>query len=201
MDDLVALIVGVAAYPRLDGWTIADDRTAEDAIAVAKALRGRNVPKDKIKLLLSTQTQRDLVEDVPVGPVTMEVLEKFIAEELGVPPFDGHRFLLFWSGHGVDAEGRSEPLLVMPDSFTMRGSRRRFKCLGIDHFRTQLQGMDGFAQQLLCVNACRTPAEWSMTSNDDPPDLVPTSRNPRADKVRQARFFAADELKPVPVER
>jgi hypothetical protein len=200
MTDLVALIVGVAYYPDLPGWNVADDRSARDAIAIATALRQRGVPKEKIKLLVSAA--RDVgpdVEGVRVEPAQREHVEKFITRELGQPPFDGTRFLLFWSGHGVEAGGRPEPLVITADSFKTANARRVFYRLGIDSFRAQLQGMPFFRQQLFCVNACRTPEEWSITANDED-HSIHTLRYPRSDLVRQTRFYAAEELKPVPVK-
>jgi hypothetical protein len=199
MDDFVALIVGVAYYPRLPGWDITEDRTANDAIAVTTALRRRGVPKEKIKLLVSGKNLPPIVEDVRVEPADGPILAKFITEELGEPPFVGKRFLLFWSGHGVEAQGNSEPLVITADSFQRADGRRLFHCLGINRFRTQLQGM-AFTQQLFCINACRTPAEWSITANDEPPDIIRTlERNVRSGEPRQAQFFATRELRPVPV--
>jgi hypothetical protein len=201
MDDFVALVVGVASYPQLPAdWDIIENRTANDAIAVATALRRRGVPREKIKLLLSGKNLPTIVEDVPVEPATSSILSKFIIEELGEPPFVGKRFLVFWSGHGVEARENSEPLVIMADSLRKADGRRLFRCLGINRFRTQLQGMP-FMQQLLCINACRTPAEWSITANDERPDIIRTlERSVRSAEPRQARFFATRELMPVPVK-
>src|SRR5262245_50222788 len=128
MDDLVALVVGAATY-KVPGWNIRDDRTAEDAIAVAAALRRRRVPIKKIKLFVSHAAPLRHTVDVPAEWLTTPALETFITQELGQPPFDGRCFLLFWSGHGV---GTDEPLVIVADSFKTATAKRRFNCLGIN---------------------------------------------------------------------
>jgi hypothetical protein len=97
------------------------------------------------------------------------------------------------------AEKQSETLFIIPDSFAAGPNKHVFNCLGIENLRTQLQGMEGFPDQLFCINACRTPAEWTITSGDEVV-MVGTLGLPRTRKLAQARFFAADELELAPVE-
>jgi hypothetical protein len=195
MDDLVALIVGASAY-KVPDWNIRDDRTAEDAVAVAAALRRRRVPIDKIKLFVSHAAPLRHTVDVPAEPLTSAALERFITQELGQPPFDGRRFLLFWSGHGV---GTDEPLVIVADSFKTATAKRRFYCLGINGLCAQLQGMPAFQEQLFCTNACQIPAEWSITPQDDKHPIQPLEY-PRSLAIRQARFSAVRALEAAPVQ-
>jgi hypothetical protein len=201
VDDLVALVVGVAAFPKLPDWDIANDCTVNDAKAVATSLRRRGVPAEKIKLLLSAQRQLpEHIEGIQVHLAHKEILEEFITYQLGAGPFRGKRFFFFWSGHGVTSQGVSQTLLFTADSFkTPDGSQRLFKCLGLEEFRSQLLGMASFEEQTFCVNACRTPIEWSLVAADDT-TRVKTLRKDRSDTIRQARFFAVPESKPAPVE-
>jgi hypothetical protein len=201
MTDLAALIVGIAHYPDLpDTWHVQEDRTVKDAIAVTEALVARGADPKKIKLLLSAKgaIPKDVVGVVP-GEASKEALEKFVGRQLGKEPFVGSQFLLFCSGHGASAEKRAETLIITPDSYVSPLNKRVFRCLGIEQLRTQLQGMDKFSDQLFCVNACRTPAEWAITG-DDELELIATLGLQRTRKIAQARFFAADELEPAPVE-
>jgi hypothetical protein len=87
----------------------------------------------------------------------------------------------------------------MADSFTESPDKKVFNCLGIEALRAQLQGLDIFSEQFFCINACRTPAEWAITSNDQI-EMVGTLGKARFHKLTQARFFAADELEAAPVE-
>jgi hypothetical protein len=195
MDDLVALVVGVAQY-NVPDWNIRDDRTAEDAVAVAAALRRRGVPIKKIKLFVSHASRLRHRVDVPAERLTSAALETFITQELGQPPFDGRRFLLFWSGHGV---GTDEPLVIVADSFKTATAKRRFYCLGINGLCAQLQGMPAFQEQLFCTNACQIPAEWSITPQDDKHAIEPLEY-PRSLAIRQARFSAVRALEAAPVQ-
>jgi hypothetical protein len=200
MADLVALILGIAHYPKLpDTWHVQDDLTAKDAIAVTQALVARGVDPKKIRLFLSMQAE--LPADVAgVEPKRADKgeLENFVGQELGCDPFVGSQLLFFCSGHGVSAEKRPETLIIAADSFT-KANQRVFRCLGIEQLRTQLQGMEQFSNQLFCVNACRTPAEWAITGNDEV-SVVETLKIQRSGNISQARFYAAEELKPAPVE-
>jgi hypothetical protein len=202
MADLVALIVGIAHYPDLpDTWHVQQDRTAKDAIAVTEALVARGADPKKIKLLLSMKAERpaDVAGVVPENP-DKEILEDFIRKQLGKKaPFVGSQFLFFCSGHGASAEKQAETLIITSDSFAAEVNKRVFNCLGIEQLRTQLQGMPQFSDQLFCVNACRTPAEWAITG-DDEVEPIATLALQRASMVSQARFFAAGELEPSPVE-
>ena len=200
MNDFVALVVGIAHYPKLPGWDVPGDRTANDAVAVTRELIARGAEPQKIKLLLSAQKNLPThISGVSWHPAEKEVLEKFITEELGNPPFDGRRFFLFCSGHGISAEGRPETLIITADSSTPMPNKRVFRCLGIEQLRVQLQGMPQFSEQLFCINACRTPAEWT-TTRDDQIFLVQTLTFPRIGRIRQPRFFSAPDLEPAPVE-
>jgi Caspase domain len=198
-EDLVALVVGIASYPGLpDDWSIADERTVRDAIEVTKLLRRRGVPINKIKLLLSAKENTSDIEGVPVTLADHVTLENFITKQLGAPPFDGERFFLFLSGHGVEARETSELVVILADSFRTVDGPRVFYVLAVEHFRNQLKAKDRFKQQLFCINACRTPAEWAISADDriEKVVTVPLTRRP----VQQVRFFAAGESQPAPVE-
>ncbi|UPJ53420.1 hypothetical protein IVB30_20150 [Bradyrhizobium sp. 200] len=201
MEDFVALVVGISRYPRLPGWDIANDCTANDAIEVVTSLRNRGVPASKIKLLLSSTAPPAEVLGVRVHVASKSVLEDFFGMEVGIPPFTGKRFFFFWSGHGAEAQRTSEPLVITADSFKREdGPKRMFRCVPIDQIRTRLSGMSNFSEQIFCINACRTPIEWSLTPNDDTVLLDPgTSR--RTGTVKQAAFFAVPGTKAAPVDK
>jgi hypothetical protein len=59
--------------------------------------------------------------------------------------------------------------------------------------------MSQFTDQIFCINACRTPQEWAVTGGDQTNYIATVPFN-RLEKVAQARFFAARELEPAPVE-
>ena len=85
MTDLVALVIGVSAYPKLPAaWSVRGDRTVRDAIAVTEALVQRGVDPKKIKLLLSPAAGMP-AEVAGVVPERMHrtALEDFLGEQLG----------------------------------------------------------------------------------------------------------------------
>jgi hypothetical protein len=202
MTDLVALIIGISRYPKLaETWNIRGDRTANDAIAVTKALvEQRQVDPDKIRLLLSTGAPMpaDVAGVVP-QLARKENLEAFISQELGEAPFVGDQFLFFCSGHGVAAEKQQETLIVSSDSF-VRQNKNMFICLAVEELRAQLQGMPQFADQIFCINSCRTPQEWAVTGGDEVNRVMTVQLDRPEQPVTQARFFSARELYPAPVE-
>jgi hypothetical protein len=200
MTDLVALIVGIAHYPDLpDEWHVPGDRTAGDAIAVTRALRARGVEANKIKLLLSAKgAVPDDVDGVRPEAANLDVLKKFIGKQLGRESFAGSRFFLFCSGHGASAVTHADTLIVTPDSYATNPNHRMFSCFGVDRLRIHLQGQ-GFTDQLFCINACRTPIEWTAVGKDQLDEAVFPTLD-RAGPIRQSRFFSADELEPAPVE-
>jgi hypothetical protein len=201
VEDFVALVVGISRYPHLPGWDIANDCTANDAIKMVTSLRNRGVPASKIKLLLSCTSPPAEVSGVKVWQASKSVLEDFFGMEVGIAPFNGKRFFFFWSGHGAEALRTSEPLVITADSFKRKdGPKRVFRCVPIDQIRTRLSGMPNFSEQIFCINACRTPIEWSVTPNDDTVLLDPGTSK-RTGTVKQAAFFAVAGTKAAPVEK
>jgi hypothetical protein len=202
MKDVVALVVGVASYPGLEGWNVANDCTVNDAIAVAKSLVKAGVQAEKIKLLLSSREQLPShIEGIAVEPAKFNELQTFVAEELGDGKFAGKRFFLFWSGHGVLSQDNPQTLVVLADSLKRPNSSQRvLKFLGIEQLATQLQGEPSpFEELIFCVNACRTPIEWSLSAEDETMP-VKTFKSNRPTTVTVSRFFAVDEGHAAPVE-
>ena len=202
MTDLVALIIGISHYPKLaETWNVRGDRTANDAIAVTRALvEQRQVDPAKIRLLLSTAAPMpaDVAGVVP-QLTRRDNLETFIGQELGEKPFVGDQFFFFCSGHGVTAEKQQETLIVSSDSF-VRQNKNMFVCLAVEELRAQLQGMPQFADQIFCINSCRTPQEWAVTGGDEISRVMTVQLDRPEQPVAQARFFSARELYPAPVE-
>jgi hypothetical protein len=201
MTDLVALVIGVSAYPKLPAaWSVRGDRTVRDAIAVTEALVQRGVDPKKIKLLLSPAAGMP-AEVAGVVPERMHrtALEDFLGEQLGRGDFAGDQFFFFCSGHGVAALEHKETLIVSPDSYLMDG-KTVFFCLPVEKLQIQLEGMPAFADQIFCINACRTPQEWAMTGEDQVRPVLTLIRARPEKPIPQARFFSAKELTPAPVE-
>ena len=195
MRTLAALIIGISNYEGLVGWNIAADRTAKDAIAITRALREKGVPADKIKLFLSMQAEPPAnVMDVPVLPATRERISDFIIGDFKRPAFCANDFFFFCSGHGFIVG--TEPCLILGDSRPAVTSHATYRCLGLDQFRNQLFGM-GFGRQLLCINTCQVPAEWSPPGR---PSFVDTSSDTPSSGFQQVRFLAAPEMQTAPVE-
>lgn len=202
MSDIVALVLGISHYPDLPGeWNVSQDCTSHDAIAVTRALVNRGVKPTRIKLLLGARTNLPItVGGVAPGKLKEDVLKHFICRELGEGEFVGDRFFFFCSGHGVTAEKQQETLIVLPDSFVVRNNGKMFNCLAIEQLRAQLQGMPQFAEQIFCINACRTPQEWSVTGKDEVSRVQTLQLDRPRVPVVQARFFSSEELAPTPVE-
>ena len=200
MTGLVALIIGSSAYPELPAsWTVRDDRTVKDAIAVTEALVQRHVDPEKIKLFLGAKELPDNVAGVVPEPLDRKVLENFLLKGLGKGKYAGDSFFFFGSSHGVSADTKPTTLLVLPDSF-ISGSDRVFFCLGFEALKRQLQGSPQFKNQVFCVNACRTPQEWAITSPNDISELKTLTGNRPPQKIPQAVFFSAKDLTAAPVE-
>jgi hypothetical protein len=195
MDTLSALVIGIAHYEGLDGWNISEDRTAKDAIAVTESLRKRGVPSERIKLFLSLRSQAPTeVAGVPVIRAHREPLSDFIIGDFKKPALAARNFFFFCSGHGfIDG---AEPCLILADSRPAVTNQATYRCLGLDQFRTQLLGM-GFTRQLLCINTCQVPAEWSAPGR---PSFVDTAPDTRLPGLQQVRFLAAPEIQTAPVE-
>jgi hypothetical protein len=197
MDDFVAVVVGVANYEGLKGWNVPQDRTAKDAIAITEALRNRQLPAEQIKLFISMQAKVPAeVMGVPVTPASREQISDFLVGDFKRPPFSGKdkTLLFFCSGHGFIVG--AEPCLILADSKPAVTSQATYRCLGIDQLRTQLLGMR-FTRQILCVNTCQVPAEWSPPGK---PSFVDTSADRRLPGIQQVRFLAAPEMQTAPVE-
>jgi hypothetical protein len=60
--------------------------------------------------------------------------------------------------------------------------------------------MPDFAEQMFCINACRTPQEWAITGQDEIVRVTIVQDTRPENPVPQARFFSANELTPAPVE-
>lgn len=195
MEPLSALIIGISSYHDLDGWNVADNRTGRDAIALAESLCDKGVPAANIKLFLSMGRDTPAqVRGIPVEPATWEKLSNFIIGDFNRSAFAASNLLFFCSGHGFLVE--MEPCLILADSKPAVTAQATYRCLGLDKFRHQLMGM-GFGRQILCVNTCQVPSEWSPPGR---PTFVDTSPGIPGKGIQQVRFLAAPEMLTAPVE-
>lgn len=201
MSDLVALVIGVSHYPGLaNNWSIRQDRTVNDAIEVTRALVKRGVNPKKIKLLLSAKGNLpNDVAGVAPHPAQLQILQRFIGEEIFAEPFLGDRFLFFCSGHGVAAKDRQDTLLILSDSGVNQNTHF-FKWLALEELRLQFQGMPQFSEQIFCVNACRTPQEWAMVGNYNKAYVQIQMFNRPKKAVSQTKILSARELASAPVQ-
>ncbi|QQO12416.1 hypothetical protein JJB99_23385 [Bradyrhizobium diazoefficiens] len=195
MEQLSALIIGISSYQDLDGWNIADNRTARDAIAITESLCDKNVPIANIKLFLSMGRDTPThVRGVAVEPATWERISNFIIGDFNRPGFAASNLFFFCSGHGFLVD--MEPCLILADSKPAVTAQATYRCLGLDRFRHQLFGM-GFSRQFLCVNTCQVPSEWSPPGRTT---FVDTSPGIPGQGLQQVRFLAAPEMQTAPVE-
>lgn len=108
-----AVIVGIEAYPRRKGLDL--QGPAADALKIARWLRGRGVPAENLKVLLSTHAPESLSADLAGveifnGLVNLEAVTSALES---CRRASGRFLFMFWTGHGImTADHVRRPLLA-----------------------------------------------------------------------------------------
>ena len=108
-----AIVVGIEAYPRRKGLDL--QGPAADALKIARWLRGRGVPAEHLKVLLSTRAAENLAADLQGvelfnGVVNLEAVTGALES---CRTSSGRFLFIFWTGHGImTADHVRRPLLA-----------------------------------------------------------------------------------------
>ena len=112
-EQTVALVVGIESYPRRQGLDL--DGPAADALKIVRWLRGRGVPAENVKILLSAgEAKVDRAELNGVQLFNGLVNTDAVAAALETFRRSTSRFLfIFWTGHGImTPDGVRRPLFA-----------------------------------------------------------------------------------------
>ncbi|RAS57884.1 hypothetical protein C8D87_1207 [Lentzea atacamensis] len=177
--NVYALVVGVAEYPRWDGA----DRPGldHDAIKFAKWLRSCEVPPQNIKLLLSPM--QDLLDTdlaVTAVPKTDADLEEAIS---AFPQGERDVLWVYWCGHGYELAGTR---LALSSAFP-----GKLKNISLEELKAALSSdsVYGFRKQFFLVDTCRL---WVTQGLEDLVSVIPVGKE-RKLGVEQTTLWACTE--------
>ncbi|WP_446040004.1 VMAP-C domain-containing protein [Streptomyces sp. SID1121] len=178
-----AVAVGLEAYPRHPGWSLAG--ASADALRFARWLRKGGVPGENIELLLAPVegSLPELDAQADAADVTWrqvasrdQLMDAFTG---GLDGRTGDALYVFWGSHGFLDHG-DRRLLLCPDA-----SLNDKRCIDATDLREHLARADlpGFSRQLFFFDACATFLEHLHQ-----PAGPAVARFPRAPRREQEQF-------------